>query len=139
MALSGTVTGKNGTVKTGNATFGSATDVEVRNWQFTRSRPSLDVTDSGTGDAREKVAGKRCTVSGSFDALLHYGDTLQVQTELEAHFAVDDTNGDEMYWSGQILITEQGVTCPIEGEDVVMINYSFDVDGDLTLTDDSQA
>jgi len=138
MALTGVITGKNGTVKTGNSTYGSATEYPVRNWSLTESGGTLDTTDSGTGNQRSKVPQKRSTWSGSFEAIVDYGWTpLSVNTEYDAHFVLDDTGSDEVYYSGEIIITERGFSVPVEGEDIVIETFSFEVDGNMTKTDNS--
>ena len=138
MALTGNISGKNGTVKTGNATLGSATEYQVTDWSLDISGGTLDVTDSGSGDWREKVVGKRKSASGSFSAIMAYGETdLAINTSLEAHFLADDTSGDEVYYSGAICITSMGVSVPIEGEDVVKKSFSFEFLGAVTKTDAS--
>lgn len=138
MALTGKITGKNGTLKTGNATLGSATEKKVKNWSLTKSGGVIDVTDSGSGDTREHVPQKRSTESGSFTCFHLYGETeLAVNTEYEAHLLEEDTSGDEVYWSGKIIITDRSIAVPIEGEDAVSVDYSFTATSALTKTDSS--
>ena len=133
------ITGKNGTVKTGNATFGSATEFKVTEWSMNITGGALDVTDSGSGDWREKVAGKRKAATGSFTAI-HKTDTtdLTVNAQVEAHLVEDDTSSDEIYWSGAVIITDMGISVPIEGEDVVKTSYSFEAVGAMTKTDNAE-
>lgn len=138
MSLTGKITGKNGTVKTGNATLGSATEYKVTDWSMNIEGGTLDVTDSGSTTYRDKLPGKRLTAAGSFSALVVYGETeLALNTSLEAHFLLDDTTGDEVYWSGAICITSMGLSVPIEGEDVVKKSYNFESLGAMTRTDSS--
>jgi len=136
--LTGNISGKNGTVKTGNATLGSATEYQVTDWSLDISGGTIDNTDSGSGDWRTKVPGKRKSASGSFSAIMSYGETdLAINTSLEAHFLADDTSTDEVYYSGAICITSMGVSVPIEGEDVVKKSFSFEFLGAVTKTDAS--
>jgi len=136
MALTGSITGKAGTVKTGNATLGSATEYQVTDWSLDISGGTLDVTDSGSGDWREKVVGKRKSGSGSFSAIMQYGETdLAINTEIEAHFLCDDTSGDEVYYSGKICITSMGISVPVEGEDVVKKSFNYEFLGLIAKND----
>ena len=138
MALSGKITGKNGTLKTGNATFGSATEKKIKDWSFSIDGGVIDVTDSSTTDARAFVPGKRSTTSGSFSAYHEYGETeLSVNTAYDAHFVEEDTSGDEVYWSGSVILTSKGLSVPVEGESAVEVSYNFTVNGALTKTDNS--
>lgn len=138
MPLTGSITGKNGTVKTGNATLGSATEYQVTDWSLNISGGTIDVTDSGSTDWREKVVGKRKSASGSFSAIMQYGETdLAINTALDAHFLADDTSGDEVYYSGSIAITDMGISVPIEGEDKVVKSFSYEFLGAVTKTDSS--
>lgn len=138
MALAGNITGKNGTVKTGNSTLGSATEYQVTDWSLDISGGTIDVTDSASTDWREKVVGKRKSASGSFSAIMQYGETdLALNTSLEAHFMTEDTSGDEVYYSGAICITSMGVSTPIEGEDAVKKSFNFEFLGAVTKTDNS--
>jgi len=138
MALTGKITGKNGTLRTGNATFASATEKKVKNWSFAQSGGVIDVTDSGSGDTREHVPQKRSTTTGSFTCFHLYGETeFTVNTEYEAHLVEDDTASDEVYWSGKIIITDRSQGTPIEGEDAVSVDYSFTATTGLTKTDNS--
>lgn len=138
--LTGKITGKNGTIKTGNSTYASATEKKVKNWSKSKSGGVIDVTDSGSGDTREHVPQKRSTETGSFSCFHLYGETeLAVNTEYEAHLVEDETSGDEVYWSGKIIITEVGISTPIEGEDAVSVDYSFTATTGLTKTDASAA
>ena len=140
MALTGNITGKAGTVKTGNATLGSAVEYNVTDWSLDISGGTIDVTDSASADWREKVVGKRKSASGSFSAIMQYGETdLAINTSLEAHFLADDTSGDEVYYSGSICITSMGISVPIEGEDAVKKSYNFEFLGAVTKTDASAA
>ena len=45
-----TITGKDGTVKHGNATLGSATELKVTDWSMNITGGALDDTDAGSGD-----------------------------------------------------------------------------------------
>lgn len=138
MSLTGKITGKNGTVKTGNATMGSATEYKVTDWSLNIEGGTLDVTDSESTTYRTKLPGKRLSASGSFSALVNYGETeLSLNSVVEAHFLLDDTSGDEVYWSGQICITSMGISVPIEGEDVVKKSYNYEALGTMTRTDSS--
>ena len=138
MALTGKITGKNGTLKTGNATLGSATEKKIKDWSFSQSGGVIDVTDSGSGDSREHVPGKRSSTSGSFSAYHLYNETeLLVNTEYEAHLMEEDTSGDEVYWSGKIIITDKSFSVAIEGESAVEVSYSFTATTALTKTDSS--
>lgn len=134
----GKITGKNGTLKTGNSSLGSATEKKITDWSFDEQGGVIDVTDSGSTDSREHVPGKRTTTSGSFSAFHLFGETeLVVNTEYEAHLVEDDTTGDEVYWSGKIIITSRGLSVPIEGEDAVKISYGFTASTKLAKTDNS--
>lgn len=136
--LTGKITGKNGTVKTGNAAFASAVEYPVRNWQFAMAGGTLDATDSESGDNRVKVPSKRYATSGSFEALHSYDQTLlSVNTAYAAHLAEDDTAIDAVYWSGTIVITDVSINTPIEGEDLVTVTYSFECQADWIKTDKS--
>lgn len=138
MPLTGKITGKNGTLKTGNATLGSATEKKVKDWSFSKSGGVIDVTDSGSGDAREHVPGKRSTTTGSFSCFHLYGETeFEVNTEYEAHFMEDDTSGDEVYHSGKIIITDKSLNNSVEGESANDMSYSFTATTSLTKTDSS--
>lgn len=136
MALTGRITGKGGTVKLGNATLGSAVEYKVLSWNLSIENSAIDVTDAGSGDWREKVPGKRNSASGSFEAIMRYGETdIAVGTSIEAHFLADDTSTDEVYYSGAITVTSFGISVPVEGEDVVKKSYNFEALGTITKTD----
>ena len=138
MALTGKITGKNGTLKTGNATLGSAVEKKIKDWSFSQSGGVIDVTDSGSGDSREHVPGKRSSTTGSFSCFHLYGETeFTVNTEYEAHLMEDDTSGDEFYWSGKIIITDRSINNSVEGESANDISYSFTATSALTKTDNS--
>lgn len=139
MALTGVVSGKNGTLKTGNSTFASATEYRIKNWSFQEQGSAIPAKDSGdTSDAVPHVPGKAKTTTGSFDHISRYADTdLVVHTIYDAHFVEDDTSGDEVYHSGSIIITSKGKSVDVEGDNVVMTPYTFTVDGGLTRVDNS--
>ena len=138
MAKTGKISGKDGTLKTGNSTLGSATEKKIKDWSFSQSGSVIDVTDSGSGDAREHVPGKRSTTTGSFSCFHLYGETeFTVNTEYEAHLMEDDTSGDEFYWSGKIIITDRSINNSVEGESANDISYSFTATTALTKTDNS--
>jgi len=138
MAKTGKISGKDGTLKTGNSTLGSATEKKIKDWSFSQSGGVIDVTDSGSGDAREHVPGKRSTTTGSFSCFHLYGETeFTVNTEYEAHLMEDDTSGDEFYWSGKIIITDRSINNSVEGESANDISYSFTATTALVKTDNS--
>jgi hypothetical protein len=128
-----------------NNTRGSATEEfklkvekKIKDWSFSQSGGVIDVTDSGSGDSREHVPGKRSSTSGSFSAFHLYNETeLTVNTEYEAHLMEEDTSGDEVYWSGKIIITDKSFSVAIEGESAVEVSYSFTATGALIKTDSS--
>jgi len=139
MALSGTITGKSGSFATG-ASYGASTAYPIRNWSLTESGGTLDTTDASATNQRTKVPAKRSTWSGTFEAIVDYGWTpFSVNTSYTAYLLMDDTSGDEVYYSGSVIITERNYSVPIEGEDIVIESYSFEVNGNLTKTDASQA
>ena len=132
------LTGKNGTVKTGNSVYASATEFKITEWSMNITGGALDVTDAGSGDWREKVPGKRASANGSFTAI-HKTDSVDftVNTEVEAHLVENDVSAAEYYWSGKIIITDMGLSVPIEGEDVVKTTFSFESNGAMTKTDNA--
>ena len=129
------ITGKDGTVKHGNATLGSATELEVTEWSMNITGGALDVSDAGDGDWRSKVPGKRKSATGSFTVI---GKTdvalLTVNEAVEAHLMEDDTSETEIYWSGEVIITDMGHSVPVEGEDFTKISYSFEASGEMERT-----
>lgn len=139
MALTGVISGKNGTLKQGNATYGSATEFRIKDWSFQEQGSAIPAKDSGDADdSVPHVPGKAKTTTGSFNSISRYGETaLVVHTEYDAHFVEDDTSGDEVYHSGSIIITSIGKSVDVEGDSVVMTPYSFTVNGKLTKTDNS--
>lgn len=142
MALTGVITGKNGTLKKGtkDAAYGTLTEVSIKNWSMNVTGGAIDVTDSQSGDARSKVPGKRYEWSGSAEAVLKAGDNdLMVNQEYSAALVAEDTSGDEVYWIGNVIITSFGVTTPIEGEDVVTKSINFVGSGTVTKVDNTAA
>ena len=139
MALTGVISGKNGHLKQGNATYASATVFRIKNWSFQEQGSAIPAKDSGdTGIAVPHVAGKAITLTGSFDHITRYGDTdLLVGTEYEAHLGLEDTATDEVYYSGKLILTSKGKSVDVEGDNVVITNYNFTVNGKLTVTDSS--
>lgn len=140
MALTGVITGKNGVLKSGTSgtAYGSLTDVRIKNWSVTISGGVIDVTDSQSGDARNKVGGKRYEWSGSAEAILRAGDSeLVVNQVYSLALVAEDTTGDEVYWIGDAVITSLGVSTPIEGEDVVSKTINFSGTGSLTKVDNT--
>lgn len=140
MALTGVITGKNGTLKQGasGGAFGTLTEVKIKNWSLNISGGAIDVTDSNSGNAREKVAGKRYEWSGSAEALLRAGDSeLTVNGTYSLALVAEDTSGDEVYWLGDAIITSFGVSTPIEGEDAVSKTINFVGAGTITKTDNT--
>lgn len=138
----GVISGKNGVLKTGNTTYGSATDFEIKNWSVEKSGSAIPTIDSSVTDgSTPKVVGKYTDEKGSFTAIHRFADTnLEVNTAYDAHLVEDDVSGDEVYWSGNIIITRRGIETPIDDNGaVVAVDYDFEVNGKLTLTDDSSA
>lgn len=134
----GKITGKNGTLKTGNSVYASATEKKVTDWSFDEQGGVIDVTDSSSGNSRAHVPGKRTSTSGSFSAFHEFGETeLSVNTEYEAHLVEDDTSADEVYWSGKIILTGKSISTPVEGEDAVKVSYNFTATTSLTKVDSS--
>ena len=132
------ITGKDGTVKHGNATLGSATELEVTEWSMNITGGALDVSDAGSGDWREKVPGKRKSATGSFNVIAKTDVALlTVNTEVEVHLVEDDTTDTEIYWSGAVIITDMGASVPVEGEDVEKISYSFEAAGEMLRTNNA--
>ena len=140
MPLSGVVSGKNGTIQL--ATLGG-TEVRIKNWSFQEQASAIPAKDSGDEDDYvPHVPGKAKTTTGSFDQIARYGaivGELALHTPVVVLFFLDDTTGDEMYYTGTIIITSKGKSVDVEGDDVVITSYSFAVDGQLVLTDLSQA
>ena len=129
------ITGKDGTVKHGNATYGSATELKVTEWSMNITGGALDVSDAGSGDWREKVPGKRKSATGSFTIIAETDVALlTVNTEVEVHLVEDGTADAEIYWSGAVIITDMGASVPVEGEDVEKISYSFEAAGSMLRT-----
>lgn len=138
MSLTGVISGKNGHLKQGNATYASASVFRIKNWSFSEQGSAIPAKDSGDALATPHVAGKAITVTGSFDHITRYGDTdLLVGTEYEAHLGLEDTSTDEVYYSGKIILTSKGKSVDVEGDSVVITNYNFTVNGKLTPTDSS--
>lgn len=139
MSLTGVISGKNGHLKQGNAVYGTATVFRVKNWNFQEQGSAIPAKDSGdSGIAVPHVVGKAITLTGSFDHITRYGDTdLVVGNEYEAHLGLEDASTDEVYYSGKIILTSKGKSVDVEGDNVVITNYSFTVNGKLTLTDSS--
>lgn len=140
MALTGVITGKNGTIKTGasGGAYGTLTEIKIKNWSLNISGGAIDVTDSNSGNAREKVPGKRYEWSGSAEAILRAGDSeLTINSQIAIAFVAEETSGDEVYWLGEAIVTGLGVSTPIEGEDVVTKSLSFTGTGSLTKTDNT--
>lgn len=140
MPLSGVVSGKNGTIQL--ATLGG-TEVRIKNWSFQEQGSAIPCKDSGDADDYvPHVVGKAKTTTGSFEQINRYG---ALTTELALHtsyvvlFLLDDTSGDEMYYTGTIFITSKGKSVGVEGDNVVVTSFSYTVNGELTLTDNSQA
>jgi hypothetical protein len=140
MPLSGVVSGKNGTIQL--ATLGG-TVVRIKNWSFQEQGSAIPCKDSGdTDEYVPHVPGKAKTTTGSFDQIVRYGalvGELALHTSYVVLFILDDTSGDEMYYTGTIILTSKGKTVDVEGDNVVMTNFSFTVNGELALTDNSQA
>jgi len=137
--LSGVISGKNASVRTGSATYGSAVEFRIKNMNFAEAGSAIPCADSGdANNGMPHVPGKYITGSGSFDHICRYGETkLTVLTEYAAHIVDDDTSGDEVYYSGSIIITNKNHSADVEGDNVVMDNYGFTVNGLLTPTDNS--
>jgi len=137
--LSGVVSGKNGTIQL--ATLGG-TEVRIKNWSFSEQGSAIPCKDSGdTDDYVPHVPGKAKTTTGSFDQIVRYGaqaTELALHTSYVVLFFLDDTSGDEMYYTGTIFITSKGKSVDVEGDSVVMTSFSFTVNGELALTDNSQ-
>jgi len=141
MPLSGVISGKNAELKTGSATFGSATAQRIKNIAFNSQGGAIPCKDSGdTTMGVPKVPGKTINISGTFDHICRFGETkLNINTEYEAHIVDDDTASDEVYYSGKMIVTGLNHSADVEGDNVVMDNYSFEINGDLTPTDASAA
>jgi hypothetical protein len=138
--LTGVITGKNGTMKIGpsGTAYGSLTEVKIKNWQLTISGGALDISDCSSGDARDKVPGKRYSWNGSAEAILRAGEWgLHINTQVSMALVAEDTPGDEVYWKGEAIIINIGVNTPIEGEDVVTVPFNFEGAGALTRVDNS--
>lgn len=139
MPLSGVVSGKNGTIQL--ATLGG-TEVRIKNWSFQEQASAIPCKDSGdTDEYVPHVPGKAKTTTGSFDQIVRYGalvGELALHTSYVVLFILDDTSGDEMYYTGTIILTSKGKTVDVEGDNVVMTSFSFTVNGELALTDNSQ-
>lgn len=139
MPLSGVVSGKNGTINL--ATLGG-TPVRCKNWSFQEQGSAIPCKDSGDSDDYvPHVPGKSKNTTGSFDTIARYGaltSELVVHTSYVVLFILDDTSGDEMYYTGTIIITSRGKSLDVEGDSVVITPYTFEVNGDMALTDASQ-
>ena len=140
MPLSGVVSGKNGTIQL--ATLGG-TEVRIKNWSFTEQGSAIPCKDSGDSDDYvPHVVGKSKTTTGSFEQINRYGAVvgeLALHTSYVVLFFLDDTSGDEMFYTGTIFITSKGKSVDVEGDSVVVTSFSFTVNGELALTDNSQA
>ena len=137
MPLSGVVSGKNGNIRL--STLGG-TEVKCKNWSFQEQGSAIPCKDSGdTDEYVPHVIGKSKVTTGSFDTITRYGGTdLVVHTSYTAIFLLDKTSGDEMYYTGSVIITSKGKSVDVEGDNVSMTKYTFTVNGELALTDASQ-
>jgi predicted secreted protein len=139
IAVGTVITGKTGKLKTGSAVMGTAEEYEVTDIAVTVSGGTIDVTDSGAGRWRKKVPGKYASWSGTASAFIKAGVTpLLINTVYNLHFLAESSLGDEKYWSGEAVVTEVGVSIPVEGEDAVKVTFNFEGTGELVHTDDTQ-
>lgn len=138
--LTGEISGANGALKYG-ASLGAATAIPITDVNVTIRGGVIDVTDSEvTNGWRKKIAGKFKEWSGDGNAIVDYNDTeLTLNSEITLYIMADDTTGDEVYWSGTAVVTEIGISIPVEGEDKVMRHIAFEGTGALTKTDASAA
>jgi hypothetical protein len=137
--LTGIISGNNASLRTGDSVYADADEFRIKNIQFAEAGSVIPCADSGdTNNGKPHVPGKKKTTSGSFDHIARYGETkLSKNTQYEAHIIDEDTLNEEVYYSGPIIITNLNHSTDIEGDTVVIDNYSFTVDENLTAVDHS--
>lgn len=126
MAITGVITGKAGKLTYAVKGGSQYNELKIKNWQITVTGGAIDVTDSSDTDARRKVPNKRYEWSGSAEGLFYASDPdLVINREYEVRLYAEDKLGDEIYYMGTVIITQMGVSTPIEGEDVISKTINF--------------
>ena len=132
------INGAKGTLKQG-ATIGVATEIPVTDISIKQIASTIDVTDSSnTTGYRDKIASKFTDWNGSANAFVKEGEAeLVVGSTYHLFFMLSDESAKEVYYEGDVYVTELGIEVPVVGDDVVKRSLSFEGSGQLTKVDNS--